>query len=60
MKIEFTESRQLISGETVAVGDERDLPEADALAYVNNGIARAVTSASPAAATPTEEVISNG
>lgn len=42
MRIQFTESRHLLRGGTVAAGAELDLPEADARAFIANGVAVAV------------------
>lgn len=44
MKIQFTQSRQLLSGKTVAAGEELELEETEAKAFILNGFAVAVKS----------------
>ena len=70
-KIRFTEPRELLSGEKVAAGEERDFGESENAAFVNNGVAEHVIEESAAAPQPaapaapaeavetTEEVKSN-
>ena len=43
MKIRFTESRQMVDDGDVTLGDERDFDDLKAQAFIDNGVAEAVT-----------------
>jgi hypothetical protein len=59
MQIKFTEPRELVGAGIVAADEVRDFPEAEAEAYIANGVAVAVSS-TPATGKTKKEVTDNG